>query len=140
MAREISRQTNRKNRNRHQPKQPPAATESSESEQDEAHRRKACRNNREERNRIANGYSETDGNSNTGEAECTPALRAKTTPKPIPTNSQENAGGESFSKTGDKTQAEPSESERQVGEKGQDYSGKKGFRVSERKRAKRINR
>ena len=55
-------------------------------------------------------------------------------------NSQENAVDESFSKTGGKTQVEPSESERQVGEKGRNYAGKKGFRVSERKRAKRINR
>src|ERR1043166_2284229 len=90
-------------------------------------RRKGCRNNREERNRIAISYSETDGNSNTGEAKCHPCIKSenhsKTNPEP---NSQENAGGESFSKTGDKTQAEPSKSERQVGEKRQNYSGKKG--------------
>ena len=123
------------------PKQPPTGTESSESEQDEAAERKACRNNREERNRIANSYSETDGNSNTGEAECHSCIKSQDNSKTNPeTNSQENAGGESFSKTGGKTQVEPSESERQVGEKGQNYARKKGFRVSERKRAKRINR
>jgi hypothetical protein len=43
-------------------------------------------------------------------------------------------------KPADKTQAEPSESERQVGEKDKITLAKKGFRVSERKRAKRINR
>ena len=103
--------------------------------------RKARRNYREERNRIANGYSKTDGNSNTGEAHCHSCIKSKNHSKTDPeTNSQENAGGESFSKTGDKTQAEPGKSERQVGEKRQNYAGKKGFRVSERKRAKRINR
>jgi len=45
-----------------------------------------------------------------------------------------------LSKTGCKTEVEPSESECEVGEKGQSCTRKKGFRASQRKRAERINR
>ena len=127
MAREISRQANRKNRNRHHQSSQPLTTESSESEQDEAADEKPVVTNREERNRIANGYSETDGNSNTAaEAECHSCIKSKNHSKTNPeTNSQENSGGERFSKTGGKTEVEPSKSERQVGEKGQNCARKK---------------
>ncbi len=82
-------------------------------------------------------FSEIDGNSNTGETKCHRCIKSQDNSK---TNSQENSGGESLSKTGGKPKIEPSESERQVGEKRQNCSGKKGVRVSERKRRKRINR
>ena len=90
---------------------------------------------------MANSDSKTDGNSNTSEAQCNSCVKSQDNSKTNPeTNFQANSGGENFSKTVGKTQVEPSESERQVGEKGQNCARKKGFRASDRKRAKRINR
>jgi hypothetical protein len=64
-----------------------------------------------------------DGNSNAGEAKRHSCIKS-----------------EDNSKTGGKTEVEPSESECEVGEKGQSCTRKKGFRASQRKRAERINR
>ena len=123
------------------PKQPPTATESSESEQDEAADEKPVVTTAKSEIELPSATPKPTATATPAKPSATPALRAKIHSKTNPeTNSQENAGGESFSKTGDKTQVEPSKSERQVGEKRQNCSGKKGFRVSERKRAKRINR
>ena len=123
------------------PKQPPAATESSESEQDEAASEKPVATTAKSEIELPTATPKPTATATPAKPSATPALRAKITPKPIakPTP-KKTAGGESFSKTGGKTQVEPSEIERQVGEKGQNCARKKGFRVSERKRAKRINR
>ena len=76
-------------------------------------------------------------NSNAGEAECHSCIKSKNHSKTNPeTNSQENAGGESFSKTGDKTQVDlPPEQTSGLVDAMQKLSGVKGIGFVELERS-----
>ena len=124
VAREISRQKNRKNRSRHHQSSHPLSTESSEPEEDEAADEKPVVTTRRAKSNCQRLHRKRRQQQHR-RSRVPLRLRAKTTPKPIPKPTPKKTLLAKASQNRRKTQAEPAKANAEVGEKRQNTLAKK---------------